>query len=332
MTSKISKVRWGLLSTAHINQRLIPAIRASRRAELMAVASRDLNAAEAYAQKWSIPHPYGSYQAMLDSDLIDAVYISLPNHLHAEWTFRSLQSGKHVLCEKPFAITLDEVDQMITASRQTGRVLAEAFMYRHHPQTKILGEAIKNGLIGDISLVISYFNFTLSERENVRMMPEFGGGSLWDIGVYPISLAQFVYGCAPHSVMGYQYLGETGIDETFIGQMVYPDGGLAQISSSFRTHFQIHAEIIGTTGRLVLTRPFTAMDRNRRMIYYPDEGKVNEIHVPRQELYRGEVEDFNSAILDGSPTYISLQETRSHIRTVLALYESAINHQAVTID
>jgi predicted dehydrogenase len=131
----MDRVRWGLLSTARINRQLIPAIRASDRGELSAVASRSQAAAEAYAADWDIPHAFGSYQAMLDSDRVDAVYISLPNHLHAEWAIRALRAGKHVLCEKPFALSLEEVDAMIAASRETGCYLAEAFMYRHHPQT-----------------------------------------------------------------------------------------------------------------------------------------------------------------------------------------------------
>ncbi len=151
--TKHAKVRWGLLSTAHINRRLIPAIRASKRGELVAVASRSLSKAEDYAANWNIPVAFGSYQDMLDSGQIDVVYISLPNHLHAEWSIRALQAGVHVLCEKPFAITLEQVDQMIETSRQTEKVLAEAFMYRHHPQTKIVGEWVRSGRLGEIRLV-----------------------------------------------------------------------------------------------------------------------------------------------------------------------------------
>ena len=135
----MNKIRWGLLSTANINRRLIPAIRASERGELVAVASRSLESARKYAHEWDIPKAFGGYQEMLESGEVDAVYISLPNHLHAEWSIRSMQAGVNVLCEKPFAITLDEVDQMIAASQASGRVLSEAFMYRHHPQTKYVG-------------------------------------------------------------------------------------------------------------------------------------------------------------------------------------------------
>jgi len=316
-------VRWGLLSTANINRKLIPPIRLSKRGELVAVASRDLAKAKDYATKWGIRRAFGSYQEMLDSGEVDAVYISLPNHLHAEWTIRALQAGVHVLCEKPFAITLDEVDRMIAASRQSGRVLAEAFMYRHHPQTKIVGDWVRSGRLGEITQVWGVFNFQIEARDDVRMIPEYGGGCLWDVGVYPMSFTQFVYGGPPEEVTGMQWTGDTGVDETFVGQMRFPGGGLAQIASSFRNPFNIQMEIIGREGRLSLNRPFTAVDDNRHLLFYNKDNQVEEILVPEQELYIGEVEDMHAAILDGASPYVRLQETLDHVRTILSLYESA---------
>jgi predicted dehydrogenase len=324
-------VRWGLLSTANINRRLIPPIQASPRGMLAAVASRDLSKARAYAAQWNIPLAFGSYQEMFDSGKVDAVYISLPNHLHAEWTIRALQAGVHVLCEKPFALSLDEVDRMIAASQESGRVLAEAFMYRHHPQTKIVGEWVRSGRLGEITQVWGVFNFQIGARNDVRLVPEYGGGSLWDVGVYPMSFAQYVYSSPPEQVFGMQWTGDTGVDETFVGQMRYPKGGLAQIACSFRNPFNIQMEIIGREGRLSLNRPFTAVDDDRHLLFYPKEGKMQEIPVPEQELYIGEVEDMHAAILDGAPTYLTLAETRDHVRTVLALYESARNRQVVNL-
>jgi len=322
-------VRWGLLSTARINRRLITPILASPRGELAAVASRDLAKARAYATEWDIPLAFGSYQEMLDSGAVDAVYISLPNHLHAEWTIRALQAGVHVLCEKPFAITLDEVDRMIAASRESGFALAEAFMYRHHPQTKMVGEWVRSGRLGEITQVWGVFNFQIEARDDVRMVPEWGGGCLWDVGVYPMSFAQYVYGGPPEEVFGMQWVGDTGVDETFVGQMRYPGGGLAQIASSFRNPFNIQMEIIGREGRLALNRPFVGVDDNRHLLFYPTDGEVQEIPVPEQELYIGEVEDMHAAILDGAPLYLTLDETRDHVRTVLALYQSAQTGQVV---
>ena len=173
----MNNVRWGLVSTANINRRVIPAIRESQRSELIAVASRDLQQARSYAQKWEIPQAFGSYQAMLNSDQVDAVYISLPNHLHAEWSIKAMQAGKHVLCEKPFAITLEEVDRMIAASQATGCKLAEAFMYLHHPQMQMVHDWVQSGRLGDILLVRGVFNFqtersrecTLTARAGRRM-------------------------------------------------------------------------------------------------------------------------------------------------------------------
>ncbi|MCB8926006.1 MAG: Gfo/Idh/MocA family oxidoreductase [Ardenticatenaceae bacterium] len=329
----MSKIRWGLLSTANINRRLIPAIRESARGELVAVASRSQESAEKYAAEWDIPQAFGSYEAMLASDAVDAVYIGLPNHLHAEWSIKAMQQGKHVLCEKPFALTLDEVDEMTAVSQQTGCVLTEAFMYRHHPQTKIVGEMIANGRLGRVTVVRGVFNFAFGSRENIRLVPEWGGGCLWDVGVYPLSFAQYVMGGPPQQVFGTQWLGESGVDEVFSGQMVYADGRMAQISASFCTPFRTEVEILGTEGRLVLNRPFTGHnDGDRKLMFYPKEGDPEEIEVPEKELYLGEVEDLHAAVLDGQTQYLSLEETRNHVKTVLALYESAQTGQVVSLD
>ena len=320
----MQKVRWGLLPTAHINRRVIPAIRDSGRGELVAVASRSQQTAQAYASQWGIPHAFGSYESMLESGRIDAVYISLPNHLHCQWSLRAMEAGVHVLCEKPFALTLEEVDAMIDASRRHERMIAEAFMYRHHPQTKILGEWIQSGRLGEVCLVKADFHFTIEDRENIRLVPEYGGGSLWDVGVYPVSLAQYVFGQTPEQVSGMQWVGASGVDETFSGVMRYPGGGLALFSSSFRTPLKTHAEIIGNRGSLSLNFPFNwQQGSGRRMTFHPAYGEPEEVPVPEVELYSGEVEDMQAAILDGKPPYLTLEETRNHIRTTLALYESA---------
>ena len=325
-------VRWGLLSTANINRRIIPAIADSQRGKVVAVASRDDETARAYAAKWEIPHPFGSYESMLTSDLIDAVYIGLPNHLHAEWSIRAMSKGLHVLCEKPFALSVDEVDQMIAASQRNNCVLAEAFMYRHHPQMVIAGEWAHGGRLGDICVVRSVFNFTLQIQHNIRLNPEYGGGSLWDVGVYPVSLAQFIMGGPPRWVSGFQRTGETGVDETFAGILHYAGDRIAQISSSFRTPFYTTAEVIGTQGRLTLNRPFVVMDEERKMTFHPRDGEPIEIPVPNEELYLGEVEDMHTAILDGTPSYLTLDETRDHIRTVTALYQAAQTNKVVHLD
>ena len=155
------KIRWGLVSTANINRRVIPAIRLSERGELAAVASRTSESAQQYAENWDISLAFSSYQEMLESGSIDAVYIGLPNHLHTEWSIKAMQAGLHVLCEKPFALTLEDVDAMITVQKQTGMVLAEAFMYRHHPQTKVVGDLVHSGRLGEVTVFRGVFNFSM---------------------------------------------------------------------------------------------------------------------------------------------------------------------------
>lgn len=327
----MSTLRWGLISTANINRRLIPAIRASERGELTAVCSRTQQSADRYAKEWNIPHAFGSYQEMLDSDTVDVVYNSLPNHLHAEWSIKAMEAGKHVLCEKPFAITLDEVDEMTAVSDKTGCRLAEAFMYRHHPQTKIVGDLVRSGRLGQIRLVRSTFDATMNDPSNVRYNPDWGGGALWDVGIYPISYCQYIMGEAPQTVYGSQWLGHTGVDIHFYGQMAFSQDRYAQISCSFAAPFHIESEIFGSKGRLVSTRPFISMEHGRQLTFYPENGSPQEIPVPEKELYLGEVEDMHAAILDGQPNYLSLAETRNHVRTALALYESAAKQTIVSL-
>jgi xylose dehydrogenase (NAD/NADP) len=322
-------VRWGLLSTAKINRRLMPAIRASKRGELVAVASRNLEKAQTYASHWEIPHAFGNYEAMLKSGAIDAVYISLPNHLHAEWSIRALQAGIHVLCEKPLALSVQEVDEMAAASVLAERVLAEAFMYRHHPQTLLVGEWVQSGRLGDIALVRATFNFKITSRDDIRLIPQYGGGSLWDVGVYPISFAQYIYTGPPEWVSGTQWVGDSGVDETFAGILEYSNGRMAQFGSCIRSPFHTFAEVIGTKGRLWLDAPFVGIQSGQSICFHTDDGRTEQIAVPDKELYLGEVEDMHAAILDGKPNYLSLQESRDHIRTVVALYASAHEKKVV---
>lgn len=327
----MDKVRWGLISTANINRKVIPAIRASSRGELAAVASRDRDQARSYADRWSIPKAFGTYQEMLDSGTVDAVYISLPNHLHAEWSIKALRAGVNVLVEKPFATTMQETEAMIAAAGETGKALAEAFMYRHHPQAKIAGEWVHTGRLGKPLIIRGAFTYRMKSRENVRLVPEYGGGSLWDVGIYPLSIAQYFFGSAPRFVTGAQWIGDTGVDEDFTGQMIYPNGELAQIVASFRVPYHTFVEVMGEEGRLTMTRPFNEIETNRKVMFYPNEGEPREIPVPEQNLYLGEIEDMQAVILDGASPYLSLQETRDHMRTALALYESARTGQTVVL-
>lgn len=337
----MNKVRWGLLSTARINRKLIPAIQKSGRGELVAVASRSLDRAQAYAVEWKIPLAFGSYQEMLDSGEVDAVYISLPNHLHGEWTVKSLQAGVHVLCEKPFAISLEEVDAVFQASQENEAVVAEAFMYRHHPQTILVRDFLRRGELGEITAIRGIFTFLMGEEgrgplsPNVRMVPAYGGGCLWDVGIYPLSYTQYLLGGPPDWVFGSQVTGPSGVDEVFTGQMGYSleNGGevLAQICGSFNSPYHTILEITGTSGRLEINRPFTGIDRGAKVVFTNRNDRQRILRVPRKSLYLGEVEDLEAAILDGKEPLISPEETRNHVLTSLALYQSARTGQVVRL-
>jgi D-xylose 1-dehydrogenase (NADP+, D-xylono-1,5-lactone-forming) len=324
-------LNWGLLSTARINAKLIPAIRLSGRSHLSAVASRDLNRARQYAAEFGIPHPFGSYSEMLASDVVDAIYISLPNDQHAEWTIRALEAGKHVLCEKPFALTSAEVEKMSSASRTSGKILTEAFMYLHHPQTRLILDAVRSGKIGQIRAIHGSFHFSLANLSDPRAILSQGGGSIWDIGVYPISFIQQIMISIPEEVSGWQHVGTTGVDMTFTGQMRYTSGVLAQFTSSFESPFHTHMDIFGSEGRIVITRPFSAIE-NGSVIIVSSSDVTEQLQIPAKHLYLGEIEDMERAALDGNAPLLSLSETASHVRTVLALLQSARENRPVACE
>src|SRR3972149_4492771 len=211
MTDRI--LNWGLLSTARINRALINPLNASKRTRLLAVASRSQTSADAYAHEWKIPRAHGSYEALLNDPEIDVIYNSLPNHMHAEWTIKAMRAGKHVLCEKPFALTLSHVDAMISASKETGKISAEAFMYRHHPQTLKAKEIVDGGMLGKIQIIKGAFSFKLDRKDDIRNFKETGGGSIWDVGCYPISYTRMIVGQEPAEVFGWQVLGQGGSEE-----------------------------------------------------------------------------------------------------------------------
>ena len=323
------KLNWGLLSTARINRALIPPLNASSRTRLLAVASRSQSSADAYAREWNIPRAHGSYEALLNDPEIDVIYNSLPNNLHAEWTVKALRAGKHVLCEKPFALTLAEVDAMIAASRETGKVLAEAFMYRHHPQTVKVKELVDGGALGKLQLIKGSFSFTLNRPGNFRFEKEMGGGSIWDIGCYPISFARMIVGAEPLEVFGWQVTGPGGSDESFVGQMQFANGVHAQFDSSFKAPLRSFIEIVGTDGMLNIPVPFKPGKKEK--IFLTRGAETETIEIKGQVLYLGEVEDMSDAILLGKPPRVSLSDSRGNIATILALLESARLDKSVSL-
>ena len=327
MSNKI--LHWGLLSTARINRSLIPPLRASKRNQLVAVGSRAQDSADKYAQEWKIPRAHGSYEALLADPEIDVIYNPLPNHLHAEWTIKAVEAGKHVLCEKPLALNVEEVDAIQSAARKHGRIVMEAFMYRHHPQTLKVQELVKNGSLGTLKLIRGSFSYVLSREGDVRLKPEMGGGSIWDVGCYPISYARMIVGENPLEVFGWQVAGPTGIDETFAGQMRFANDVLAQFDSSFVIPFHTFMEIVGSDGTLNIPRPFRPGTDEK--IYLTQGEKTETIKIPGQELYVGEVENMTDAILLGHEPRVSLDDSRANVAVIYSLLESARTGKSIKL-
>jgi D-xylose 1-dehydrogenase (NADP+, D-xylono-1,5-lactone-forming) len=320
---------WGLLGTARINRMLIPPLRVSPGNRLVAVASRDAGKASAYAREWGVARAHGSYEALLEDPSVDVVYVPLPNHLHAEWTIRAARAGKHVLCEKPLALSVAEVDAIEEAARTAGVAVAEAFMYRHHPQTLRVRALVAEGAIGRVRFVRGSFSFPLTRPGDVRLRPEWGGGCLWDVGCYPLSFARFLLGAEPVEVCGASALGETGVDETFTGQLVFPGDVLVQIDAGFRSPLRSELEIAGTSGVIRVRSPWRP--KADQPILLTHKGETTEVSSPPAERYRLEVEDLARAALGVRPPEVSLAESRGNVAAITALLTSARERRTVRL-
>jgi xylose dehydrogenase (NAD/NADP) len=314
-------LRWGLLGTAHINRSLIAPLRTAKQNQLAAVASRTQSGADAYAKEWKIPRAYGSYEALLADPEIDVIYNSLPNSLHAEWTIKAAQAGKHVLCEKPLALSVAEVDAIDAAARQAGVVVAEAFMYRHHPQALEARELVAGGAIGQLLVIRGVFTFVLDRADDIRWNPALGGGCLWDIGCYPVSYARYIVGTEPEEVFGWQVAGASGVDAVFAGQMRFPGNVLAQFYASFRAPYSTVMELVGTAGSLRVPTPFLAGKEAVLQLMQGDKSEI--IPTPGADRYQLEVENLSAAILEGQAPRISLAHSRANVATLTALLRSA---------
>ncbi len=325
-----SHVQVGLLSTAHINRRVIPAIRANPRAVLGAVASRDLARARAYARTWDIPRAHGSYEALLADPEVDVVYIALPNGLHVEWTLRAIAAGKHVLCEKPMALVAEDVDRITEAAGRHNVRVTEAFMYRHEPLTARVVELVGRGAIGPLRSMHVGFTYQRSRQADVRLSAELGGGCLWDVGCYAVSYARLIAGGDPVEVFGWATWGDSGVDETFAGMLRFSTDLVVTVYASFRAEYRTWVDIVGADAAMRVTAPFKPSPQETIELRRGD--LVQSIPVDGSpELFVREIEDIVGAILDDQSPCISLEDSRGNAATLAALYESARNGRAVSL-
>ena len=330
-------LRWALLSTANINKALLGPLRQSARSELAAVASRDAGRAAAYAAQHAIPRAYGSYEDLLADPEIDAVYLSLPNGLHAVWAIKAMQAGKHVLCEKPLVVSLAEFDAVEAAARASGVTIFEAFMYLHHPQTRQALALVRSGRLGKVQLVNSWFNFYLPPERaaNVRLSADLTGGAAWDVGVYPNSVAITMLGeGAPVEVWAQQSLGESGVDVSTIAQLRFASGAVAQISTGFRTPFREGVHLVGERGILHIPEPWKPglAGRENVMTLTSLDNDAEQIVTPAIDPYLCEVQAMEACVLDGAAPLVTLADSRAFLQSMLAIHQSAHTGQVVRVE
>jgi D-xylose 1-dehydrogenase (NADP+, D-xylono-1,5-lactone-forming) len=318
-------VRWGVISSANIGVRYVsPAIQASSNGRLAALGSRDpRHAAELYAFAPEI-QIYDNYDAVINNPELDAIYIPLPNSLHAEWAIRALQAGKHVLCEKPLAATVEDARTIAAAAREHNVLLMEAFMYRFHPQIVWALEQVEAGLIGQVRLVRASFAFDIRARpENIRLNAELAGGSLMDVGCYLVNLCRAVYGHPPLLLSARVHTPKPGGVELATNALLdFGNGGFALIDSSFELPPRQMAEIMGESGTITIPVPFTP-GNSEVTVFVTKDGKMTERSFARTDQYQLEVEHFAACILTQREPALRISETLENMATLEAIYQAA---------
>jgi xylose dehydrogenase (NAD/NADP) len=318
--------RWGLLSTARINRRIVAAARESDEIELVAVASRERARAEEYARANGIERAYGSYAELLADEDLEAVYVPLPNSMHVEWSVHALEAGKHVLCEKPLARGAAEAERAFEAAEQAGRLLEEAFMYRHNPQTVRLKELVDEGAVGRVRLVRAVFSFPVQGERNIRLLADLDGGALSDVGCYCVSGARLLCG-EPDVVSAEAVKGPTGVDEVLAGVLRFPGDVLAQLHCGLVLPFQDELEVIGEDGSLFVDDPWLCWSPG---IELRRGEEVERIPVEPADSYGLELERFGAAIRGEARPLLGRDEFVAQARVLEALHRAAAEGVPVT--
>jgi len=324
----MSAVKWGIMSTAHINRLFLAGARDADGVELFAVASRDRGRADVYAREQGIERAYGDYEAMLQDPDVEAVYIPLPNSLHVEWTIKSLEAGKHVLCEKPLSRRPPDVERAFATAEQNGRLLMEAFMYRHNPQTRKLTELVNTGAIGRLRVIRAAFGFVTNDPANVRLKSDLDGGALMDVGCYCLSAARLIAG-EPERVSAEQALGGDGVDVAFAATMRHANDVISHFDAGLALAGRDFLEVVGDAGALELDDPWHCREpviRLRR-----EDGSTERIEPERANSYELEAENFSAAIRGDAAPLLGREDALGQARAIEALYAAADRGSAVTL-
>jgi D-xylose 1-dehydrogenase (NADP+, D-xylono-1,5-lactone-forming) len=329
------KIRWGILSTAHIAQtQVIPAIIRSSNAEVIGIASRGEEQAKELASAFSIPKHYDSYENLLRDQEIEAVYIPLPNHLHKEWVIEAAKHGKHVLCEKPASLSSEEAKEMVQFCREQNVKFMEAFMYQFHPQHRRVDEILASGELGEIKLMRASFSFYLESREeNIRMNKKMGGGSIYDVGCYGIHSIRSLLKTEPVEVRAYANLDSTsGVDLSAVISMKLANGVKAVVDCSMDMAFRHEYEMVGTKGRLTVPRAFRP-DINEGeglIIVHSEQGfRIEKIHG---DQYKNQMEYFSQAIMEDFFPYDQAENTIVNMQVIEVCYQSIEDKKEILLD
>lgn len=320
-------VRWGILSTADIGMsRVTPAIQRAENCEVVAMASRDIRRASAAAAELGIPAAYGCYEDLLDAEDVDAIYVPLPNDLHAEWVIKAASAGKHILCEKPLAMSVVQATEMDRACQDAGVKLQEAFMYRHHPQWVKVVRLLKEGRIGDLVAVQSWFSFYNDDPTDIRNRPESGGGAIMDIGCYNINVARMLFGDEPVRIESViRRDAEMGIDIVSSAVLGFAGGGQSTFTCSTRADDDQWVHIVGTAGRIDIEVPFNpSPDRESRIFvttgsHPATQTTTDTIVFPPADHYTIQAELFARAVLDDAAVPVPISDAIANMRVIEAI-------------
>ena len=321
----MTKVRWGILSTAHIAMsKVIPAMQRGSLTEVVAIASRDAERATSAAKQLGIPRSYGAYVDLLADPNVDAIYNPLPNHLHIPWTVKAMAAGKHVLCEKPIALSAGEARQLVAASQKHPKLkVMEAFMYRHHPQWQAARQMLRDGKIGALRTIQTFFSYYNVDPANIRHHPEMGGGALMDIGCYPVSLSRWLFESNPRRVFcSIEMDPQFGVDRLVSGIMDFGSGS-SVFTCGTQLEWHQRVNIVGTEGRIEIEIPFNAPPDRPCRLWLDRKGTREEIIFPVCDQYTIQGDLFAGAVLNNTPVPTPIGDAIANMEVLVALFASS---------
>jgi len=321
----MSKVRWGVLSTANIGtETVIPAMQQGVYCEVTAIASRDLAKGQSEARRLGIPTAYGSYEELLADPHVDAIYNPLPNHLHVPWSIKALEAGKHVLCEKPVAPTVAEAQKLVNAAKKYPKLkVMEAFMYRFHPQWQLARQLVRDGKIGALRTVQSFFSYYNDDPHNIRNIAETGGGGMLDVGCYNVSLSRFIFGAEPRRVSGIvEYDPQLKTDRIASGILDFGQGTSTFTCSTQLTPYQ-RVNIFGTEGRIEIEIPFNAPRNRPCKLWYQHGDEIEEILLDTSNQYTLQGDAFAQAVLNNTNVPTPIEDAVANMQVIDAVIRSS---------